>query len=154
MKELQFERRKILENALKGLLLSVGVILTCLVVGIGFYIAREAKSTAIASANALSEFRKEISENTITKFDDTSVKGSDVINFIKKQLGDYEDGEESPIYIKVSTSTFTGTYHNKKYIREMRDITKSRYINPVHSFKGSINRDENSVIIGVEFKEE
>ena len=72
-----------MDNALKGLLLSVGVILTCLVVGIGFYIAREAKATAMVSANALSEFRKELSENPITKFDDISVKGSDVINFTK-----------------------------------------------------------------------
>ena len=44
-----------MDNALKGLVLAAGVVLTCMILGLGFYIAREAKATASVSANRLTQ---------------------------------------------------------------------------------------------------
>ena len=39
-----------MENSLKGLLLAAGTIITCIIISLGFYIAREAKDTAATGA--------------------------------------------------------------------------------------------------------
>lgn len=139
---------------LKGLLLSVGIILTCLVVGIGFYVAREAKATALVSADQLSSFRQDLSEQPITRFDEVAVMGSDVVNFMKQQLGSYKEGEEAPLYITIHTDTLGATYNNKTYLSEVRDFNSSRYINPTESFVGEVVEDDNDVIVGVIFNQE
>ena len=35
-----------MENSLKGLMLAAGIIITCIIISLGFYIAREARDTA------------------------------------------------------------------------------------------------------------
>lgn len=143
-----------MDNVLKGLLLSVGIILTCFVVGIGFYVAREAKSTAMVSADQLSDFRKDLKDNSITQFDGVMVRGSDVVNLIKRELGSFEREEEAEIYITVITNILEATYSNSDYFKEIKDFSNIRYINPLKSFQGEIVKDANDVIIGIIFEQE
>ena len=42
-----------MENSLKGLLLAAGTIITCIIISLGFYIAREAKDTAATGAGQI-----------------------------------------------------------------------------------------------------
>ncbi len=44
-----------MENSLKGLLLAAGTIITCVIIGLGFYIAREARDTAANGAGQISK---------------------------------------------------------------------------------------------------
>lgn len=142
-----------MDNALKGLMLAAGVILTCMVIGVGFYIAREAHSTAMASSNQLSEYQTSIEESSYTKYDGMSVSGSDVMNFAKKHLISYDSGNPAPIYVCIKTSNHQETYETNQYLKSLRDFTNKRYVNPVNLFEGAVVRDENDVIVGVIFVE-
>lgn len=142
-----------MDSALKGLMLAAGVILTCVVIGVGFYVAREAKSTAMSSTQRLSEFKKEISENSITKYDDTEVSGSDVVNFAKKMLGTYEADEVAPVYVRIETSKHSESYENDTYVKALRDVTNIRYVSPLKLYVSDVIRDDNDVITGVVFVE-
>lgn len=140
-----------MESAIKGLLMAAGVVLTCIVIGIGFYMAREAKSTAMSSAESLSDFKREISEKDINRFDDREVTGSDVVNFTRKELRKYKSGQEAPVTVKISTSSGNYIYENSTLLKELRDITSVRYVNPLAMFQGKVVRDDNDVILRVEF---
>ncbi len=142
-----------MDSALKGLMLAAGVILTCIVIGVGFFVAREAKSTAIASSNQLSDYQKEISESALTKYDGMEITGSDVINFTKKNLTPYDSSETAPVYIKIKTSTSENVYETNEYIKSLRDFSSKRYVNPVNLFLSTVIRDDNDVIIGVQFEQ-
>lgn len=143
-----------MDNALKGLLLSAGVILTCMVIGIGFYIAREATSTAAAAQNQLSEYRKEIAESGLTKYEGMQVNGSDVINLTRKLLSKYSSTEIAPVTVNIKTTDHQETYVNNVYLKNIRDFRDRRYVNPVGLFTGSIERDENDVIVSVVFEQD
>ncbi len=140
-----------MESAIKGLLMAAGVILTCMVIGIGFYMAREAKSTAMSSAESLSDFKRELSEKDINRFEDREVTGSDVVNFTRKELRKYKSGEEAAFSIKISNFQGSYTYQNNTVLKELRNITSVRYVNPLAMFLGKVVRDDNDVIIRVEF---
>lgn len=140
-----------MESAIKGLLMAAGVVLTCMVIGIGFYMAREAKSTAMSSAESLSDFKREISEKDINRFDDREVTGSDVVNFTRKELRKYKGEEEAPVTVMIITTLGNHTYQNNSVLNELRDITSIRYVNPLAMFQGKVVRDDNDVIIRVEF---
>lgn len=141
-----------MESAIKGLLMAAGVILTCMIIGLGFYMAREAKSTAMASAEKLSDFKRELSENDYDRFDDREVTGSDVVNFARKELKKYKAEEEGPVEIKITTTLGTFTYRNCVGIEGLRDITSTRYLDPLSVLKGKVVRDANDVIVRVEFQ--
>ena len=146
-----------MENSLKGLILAAGVIITCVVVGLGFYIAREAKDTATNGAGQITMLNSEFSNNDKTIYDGITVSGSEVLNAIKK----FKDEE---ISVKVVTSKST-TYYNysldtseknieNKSTSSVADAKKTaskNYINPNGKFEGEIIRDSNDYIIGICF---
>ena len=146
-----------MENSLKGLILAAGVIITCVVVGLGFYIAREAKDTASAGAGEISSLNSEFSENDKTIYDGMTVSGNEVLNAIRKFDGD-------SISIKVITNKSTSYYINKldtndSNLGEKSDLKVANaknagstyYINPNGRFDGEVLRDGNNTIIGIKF---
>lgn len=143
-----------MESALKGLMLSAGVILTCVVIGVGFYMAREAKTTAVYAGNQMSEFQKELVESNYTRYDGITVSGSDVLNFIKKNLGGITAGKTGEVYVELKTEKTENTYVDSTYIKNLRDFADTRYVNPVAVFDASIIRDVNEVIVGIRFVQE
>ncbi|MBE5962308.1 MAG: hypothetical protein E7256_13165 [Lachnospiraceae bacterium] len=143
-----------MENALKGLLIAAGIILTCTIVGIGFYVAREANATAAVSADKISEVRKNITDSSLMKYDGIKVTGSDVINLAKKLLRKYDSMEAAPVTVSVKTSKVDEVYQNKQYLNELTDFTKNRYINPSGIFLGEVQWDENDVLISIRFVEQ
>ena len=49
-----------MDNSLKGLILAAGTIITCVVISLGFFIAREAKDTASNGANQINKLNSEL----------------------------------------------------------------------------------------------
>lgn len=143
-----------MESALKGLTLAAGIILTCIVIGVGFLAAREARATAAVSTQQISEFKKELEEAQITKFDGVCVTGSDVINFIKRQLSQYDIEECAPVYIQVNRNRLQSIYKNKGCMKEIRQVSSAAYIHPLSKFEGAVVRDDNDVIVGIVFDEQ
>jgi len=140
-----------MDNSLKGLILAAGVMITCLVLSIGFYFARESKALSSNSSSKLNDFSSELTESNLIMYDRLEVTGSDVTNFIKKHLGEYTEAETAPIYVYVETSTKENTYKNGAFIEDIKNFSNIKYINPLGKFTGDIVRDANDVIIGIKF---
>lgn len=142
-----------MENALKGLLMASGIIITCVIISIGFYTAREAKQSASQTAVYLSRFNQELSEEGLTRYDGMEVAGSDIINLIRRELGAYGQGESSEVSVTVITGKGEYTYRNIEYLEQIRNYGNDRYINPTAVFTGSVIRDGNDVITCVSFRQ-
>lgn len=153
-----------MENSLKGLLLAAGTIITCIVIGLGFYIAREARDTASRSAGQIAKLNAEFSESDKIMYDNLSVSGTEVINVINKFRND-EIGiivntkkAQGTMYNRVLSSTINngsnvytlgGVSHSK--VKDAQDINNNAYINPTGQFSGQVLRDSNFVIVGLQF---
>lgn len=149
-----------MENSLKGLILAAGTIITCVVISLGFYIAREAKNTASGGANEINRLNTEFSESDKTIYDGAIISGSEVISAIKKMkkqnVGVCVKTNQSNNYYCFIFDEDTGTLGEKSN-SEYKMSTKSdssEYINPYASFEGKIVRDSNDVITGLIFSQE
>lgn len=140
-----------MDNSLKGFILAAGAVITCIVLSVGFYFARESRGLSSTSANKLNDFSTELTESNITIYDDLEVTGSDVVNFIKRQIGGYTATELAPIYVYVKTSKSENSYTNGEYVENIKNFSHNRYINPLGKFAGKIVRDANKVIVGIQF---
>ena len=125
-----------MENSLKGLMLAAGIIITCIIISLGFYIAREARDTASEGTGQINQLQAEFTDASKTMYDGTEVSGSEVLNVIRK----FSD-ETMGILVQ--------TNKNKTYYNYNFDIDK--YINPTARFQGSIVKDVNGTIIGIVF---
>ncbi len=146
-----------MDNSLKGLILAAGVIITCLVVGIGFYISREASSAATNGTGQISRMNKEIAESDKVMYDGLDVTGSEVVNAINKY-------KSEDIAVKVTTKKSV-VYYNRMLtnndteigkestasVKNTQTITSDYYINQKAQFTGEILRDVNDTIIGISF---
>ncbi|MGB8455265.1 MAG: hypothetical protein WCD89_23405 [Anaerocolumna sp.] len=146
-----------MDNSLKGLILAAGVIITCLVVGIGFYISREASAAATNGIGQISRMNKEVAESDKVMYDGLDVTGSEVINAINKY-------KSEDISVKVQTKKSI-VYYNRLLtdddkelgnessasVKNTQTITSNYYINQKAQFTGEILRDVNDTIIGISF---
>ena len=149
-----------MDNSLKGLILAAGVIITCLIVGIGFYISREASAAATNGTGQISRMNKEVAESDKVMYDGLDVTGSEVINAINKY-------KSEDIAVKVETKKSV-TYYNRlltngdtelgsessSSVKNTQTITSDYYINQKAQFNGEILRDVNDTIIGISFKQQ
>lgn len=148
-----------MDNSLKGLILAAGTIITCIVIGLGFYIAREARDTASSGAGQISKLNAEFNESDKVMYDGLDVSGSEVINLINK----YRDDN---ISIKVVTKKTT-VYYGKTLaasetsisgdslasVKDAQKATSNTFINQNAQFSGEVLRDSNNVIIGISFSQ-
>lgn len=151
---------KYMDNSLKGLILAAGVIITCLVVGLGFYISREASAAATNGTGQISRMNKEVMDSDKVMYDGLDVTGSEVINAINKY-------KNEDIAIKVKTKKST-VYYNRilnnedkelgkksdASVKDAQTITSVYYINQRAQFTGQILRDANDTIIGIYFEQQ
>lgn len=147
----------IMENSLKGLILAAGTIITCIVISLGFYISREAKSTASTGASEINRLNTEFSESDKVIYEGSSISGSEVVSAIRKM-----DGQSLGVCVVTkSASTFYGYDFNTatgelgksnstKYSNST-GVASNTYINPYASFKGQLVRNSNNVITGIVF---
>ena len=146
-----------MDNSLKGLILAAGTIITCIVIGLGFYIAREARDTAAGGAGQISKLNAEFNESDKVMYDSLEVSGSEVINVVNKFKND-------DIGVKVTTRKKVTYYINYledndtalggssgSSIKDAQKSTHSSFINPNAQFIGEILRDVNQTIIGIAF---
>ena len=68
-----------MENSLKGLMLAAGIIITCIIISLGFYIAREARDTASEGTGQINQLQAEFTDASKTMYDGTEVSGNSVM---------------------------------------------------------------------------
>lgn len=146
-----------MENSLKGLILAAGTIITCIVIGLGFYIAREARDTASSGAGQINKLNAEFSDTSKTLYEGTEVSGSEVLNVIRK----FQD-EAVGIMVKTNKTTSYYIYEFNDTTGELKEKSaqdyktaqnelSSSYINPNGRFEGGVVRDSNGTITGLTF---
>lgn len=147
-----------MENSLKGLILAAGTIITCIVIGLGFYIAREARDTAAGGAGQISKLNAEFNESDKVMYDALEVSGSEVVNVVNKFKND-------DIGVKVKTMKKETYYINNiidddtlgdksgASIKDAQKASSNTFINPNAQFIGEILRDVNQTIIGISFRQ-
>lgn len=134
----------------------VGVILVGIII---YYVMNSVKSTSKLANSVIAETEDtaiNYDEYDIVMYDGEEIRGAEVVNFIKKHLGDYPETENASIFVEVTTkpsgTTYTQTYKNNKNISDIRNFSdEAHYIKPTAMFTGKVIRNENKVIIGVKF---
>ena len=140
-----------MENSLKGLMLAAGIIITCIIISLGFYIAREARDTASEGTGQINQLQAEFTDASKTMYDGTEVSGSEVLNVIRK----FSD-ETMGILVTYYNYNFDvdkgelGKALDNSY-KNAQDVASDKYINPTARFQGSIVKDVNGTIIGIVF---
>jgi len=140
-------------DATKIMILAAATLITCILVMLGFSAMRTAKNlneTAIAQMISLNN---DLKDSDIMRFDHCEVYGSDVVNIIRKKLGDYGAEETAPIYIYVKTMTKENTYTDGAQIKSLQNFTHENYIKPTAMFYGELDINENDVILGIRFQQ-
>jgi hypothetical protein len=141
-----------INDATKIFIIAATTIITCVIVAIGMSqlnIARDLNNTALSQMSSL---HNDLKNSDIKMYDDAEVTGSQIVNFIKKQLGDYTAPEIGPIYVYVKTNQAEHTYVDGTFINRIRNFTETNYyIKPTAKFISSIYKNDNNVILGVNF---
>jgi hypothetical protein len=149
-----------MENSLKGLMLAAGIIITCVVISLGFVIAREAKDTASGGVNQLNMLNNEFVEGDKTLYDGVVVSGSEVLNVIRRfsdeALGILVSTNKDRTYYNYDFNEETGDIgqQTSNDYKKAQDVSSTKYINPTARFMGSIVRDVNGAITGLKFEQE
>lgn len=142
-----------LSDATKILIFAAAIIITCILVALGFRATNIAKDISKSATEQMTDLNNDIKDGDIMKFDGADVNGSEVINFIKKQLGDYTSSETAPIYINIKTSATENTYTNRACFSNITNFTDAMYIKPTAKFVGQVIKNKNKVIIGLSFEQ-
>lgn len=146
-----------MENSLKGLMLAAGIIITCIIISLGFYIAREASDTASSGTGQINELQAEFADTSKTMYENTVVSGSEVINVIRKfsdeMMGIRVETKKNTSYYIYQFSEIDGSLKNASSLdyKSAQVTTNSNYINPTGRFLGTVVRDENGTITGISF---
>ncbi len=149
-----------MENSLKGLMLAAGIIITCIIISLGFYIAREAKDTAQSGAGQIQKLQAEFDDSGKTIYDNAIISGSEVRNALRKF-----QSEKMGILV---TTKKNSTYYGYQFSIENGELGEaaagdyskaqtegsSSYINPNGKFAGTLIRDANGIITGILFKQQ
>ncbi len=102
-----------MENSLKGLMLAAGIIITCIIISLGFYIAKRGERYCLEGTGQINQLQAEFTDASKTMYDGTEVSGSEVLNVIRK----FSD-ETMGILVQ--------TNKNKTYYNYNFDVDKGR----------------------------
>lgn len=155
-----------MESSLKGVLLAVGTVIVCVMIGLGFYYSRESKNLSAKSSSNLSEQTSDSDDPNKLVFDGMTVTGLEIINQIDKYAVD-----ESTIIRVIHKSGSVDLYGSAgatycingngpeycilgvtglNYDKGQGD-DQNTYLNPSDCFVGSIQRNGDGVITMITF---
>lgn len=146
-----------MENSLKGLMLAAGIIITCIIISLGFYIAREASDTASSGTGQINELQAEFADTSKTMYENTEVSGSEVINVIRKfsdeMIGIKVQTKKNTSYYIYQFSDADGSLKQASSLdyKSAQNASAENYINPTGRFLGAVVRDANGTITGLCF---
>lgn len=139
-----------MDNILKGIVIAAGVLLTIILVGIGFYIARETKNTSNNGMSQLSSMNSDFQEVDKTLYDGLQVSGREVAAAITK----YGDQLNSTFIISVKTLAAAQKKDYSTKTTSLPTVGADDYINPDAQFLGSVTYNSNNVVNGIVFTQQ
>ena len=138
-------------ESVKFLLMAATLFITCSLIALGFYVHDNSQRLGSTVTRQIIDLNNELTQSDISKYDGLEVTGSDVINFIKKYLGDYTIEESGPFSVVVDVGSQTKVHSNKEYIHMITNFSSEYYIKPTSKYMGSVKKNENLVIVSVQF---
>lgn len=139
-----------MDNILKGIVIAAGVLLTIILVGIGFYIARETKNTSNNGMSQLSNMNSNYQDVDVTLYDGLEVSGREV----KQTITNFGDKLSSTFTISVKTLAASDKKVYSTKTTAYPEISSDDYINPDAQFMGSVTYNSNKVVSGIVFTQE
>ncbi len=152
-----------MENATKAILLGAGIVITLVLVSLGFLLLNGATGTVDTQLTDMESQKQQILEQKFTKYDGKTVNGSEVVN----ALQEFKDDE---ICVRVSTlrnntvtsyyvfldanSNISNTGSPVTNLDNAKDKSNDAYINPSGKFEAEVLRDENDLITGIAFDQQ
>lgn len=143
-----------MDNSLKGLILAAGVVITCIVVGLGFYISREAKNTSSGGISQITKMNSEYQDINKTMYDGIKVSGREVVEAIEKYESEISEGSFSiVVYTGKKKESSGGIQFNTTQFpfQATKEKKNESYINPDGNFLGETVVDENGVVTKMTF---
>lgn len=141
-----------MSNGLKLMMIGAGTLITCLVVSIMCSMSRISKRISDTATESMQTYFCDIKESDIRMYDGLMVQGSDVVNLIKKTVGQYTSTEPSPMTITVINKQGTNSYTSDLYLHEIQNFTTTKYIKPTNQYVGEVITNANKVISEIKFK--
>lgn len=136
-----------MNNGLKALLIAASTIITCIIISLGFMMAREAGAIGNSVVGEFYRYRRVVEERDLMKYDGAVVYGSDVVNLMKKELSETADG-----FVVTIKEKKTGySYTDRSGAEKAEDIEHAEYIVPTSEYTGKVIRNENGVITEILF---
>lgn len=134
-----------MSNGLKGLTLAAGVIITCMVVSIGFFIAREARDIAAQGVNQMGYYTEEMANSGVEFYEGLTISGSEVERAIKRLC------DKTGIWVRQKNGSVSYVDGSTKDIPAAIEALE---LNSYGSFTGEIEYDEKGKIKWMIFKQE
>lgn len=136
-------------------MLAAGVVITCIVVGLGFYISREAKNTSSGGISQITKMNSEYQDINKTMYDGIKVSGREVVEAIEKYKEEVENGGfKIVVYTgKMGLSSDGIEFVSKEDypLQRVKERKDEYYINPDGNFLGETCCDQNDVVIEMKF---
>lgn len=136
-----------MNNGLKALLIAASTIITCIIISLGFMMAREAGAIGNSVVGEFYRYRRVVEERDLMKYDGAVVYGSDVVNLMKKELSETADG----FVVTVKEKKTGYSYTDRSGAEKAEDIEHAEYIVPTSEYTGKVIRNENGVITEILF---
>lgn len=151
-----------MNNGLKALLIAAGIIITCIVAGLAFQNTREGKAQASSAFAQFNTTMSEYQDLGKSMYDGLLVSGAEVRRLIENSIASKE-------YVRIKVVTGDGVekgyvYENwdpeeKKLQKESQLLPSDEkgsdgYINSRAVFLGSIEKDENGIIVQITFEQQ
>ena len=128
-------------------MLAAGVVITCIVISLGFYMSREAKN---AANNGISQISNMTAVNDAAKemYDGLAISGREVVSVLKKYAEELVAGS---LIVNVSTgkgNKAVATSYTTAFTaaNDPTVYTNTSYINPNGVFRGRVTTDTKGVI--------
>jgi len=140
-------------NALKFLYFAGTLIITCMLLSVGFSIFHKIDNVSKNVIKDLNEEAIRFEEGKFIAFDNNICQGYEVINLLNREFSGTPAGKKGEMYIKVVSRDRETVYSGSEYLSDIRNPESDKYIRPLAEYYGSIVRDKNNSIIGIEFVE-
>lgn len=148
-----------MENATKAILLGAGIVITLVLVSLGFLLLNGATGTVDTQLTDMESQKQQALEQKYTKYDDKTVNGSEVLNALKE----FKDDEiclrvitnrgTTDYYYTLGTNNVLGTGGTND-LGPTKEKTGDKYINPSAKFEAEVRRDANDTITGIVFDQQ
>lgn len=150
-----------------GFLIGFNLVLTCVLVSIAMVLLSNGKVLTASVSTKISAVNANIQDDGLIQYDGATVKGSDIVNCIKRYSSKLDitvnklcgSKAETATVCKWSTSDLNGKKFNNLPSYAYDDMTgnplsdRQIYINPNADFKGDVIKNANGVITSIVFNQ-